>query len=71
MNAPEPLWTVKDVMAYLQVSRSWVYQRVERGEIPCRRLLGCVRFEPAAVRAWVAGDPKGHGQLLPFSKANP
>lgn len=51
--APEPLWTVADVASFLQVSRSWVYQRVAGDEIPHLRFAGHVRFEPDAVRAFV------------------
>jgi excisionase family DNA binding protein len=55
----EGLWTVKDVAAYLQLSRSWVYQRAELGELPCIRLGGALRFEPEAIRRWLAKQRGG------------
>jgi excisionase family DNA binding protein len=38
----------------LSTSRSWIYSRVERGEIPHVRIGGLVRFDPAQIKAWVA-----------------
>lgn len=50
---------LKDVSwlaAYLQVSKSWVYQAVASGVIPCVRIGALVRFDPAVIRAWVNGE---------------
>lgn len=44
------LWTAADVAAYLKVSRSWVYHRVEAGLLPYLRVGGLIRFDPAAIR---------------------
>jgi excisionase family DNA binding protein len=46
----EALWDANDVAAYLKVSKTWVYQRVEAGLIPYHRIGGLVRFEPDAIR---------------------
>ncbi len=51
----ESLWTVVEVAAYLKVSKSWVYHRVAAGELPYLKIGNLVRFEPAAVRAFVVG----------------
>jgi len=48
------LWTVTEVAAFLKVSRSWVYHRLESGLLPHIRLGGLVRFEPSAIRAHVS-----------------
>lgn len=48
----ENLWDVRRVAQFLGVSRSWVYQRVERGLMPCLRVGGLVRFKPSVVKAW-------------------
>jgi excisionase family DNA binding protein len=48
----EPLWTVAQVAAYLQASRSWVYHQSECGRLPSLRIGGLLRFSPAAVRAY-------------------
>ena len=46
------LWDALDVARFLKTSRSWVYMRVERAEIPHLRIGGLIRFEPARVREW-------------------
>lgn len=52
----EGLWDAKDVATFLKVSRSWVYERAQKGELPCRRIGALLRFEPEAIRAWVRGE---------------
>jgi excisionase family DNA binding protein len=58
----EPLWDAGDVARYLKSSRSWVYHAAERGELPCLRIGGLLRFEPHAVRGFARGEkpPTGH-----------
>jgi excisionase family DNA binding protein len=51
-----PLWDVNQVAEVMNVSKSWVYQRVEMGLIPHVRLGGLVRFEPEAIRKFVRHD---------------
>jgi len=48
----ERLWTVKDVATYLGVSKSWVYQHAEAGDLPCLRVGALLRFDPDAIRTW-------------------
>ena len=50
------LWDANDVASYLKASRSWVYQKAEAGLLPCLRLGGLLRFEPAQVKSWARGD---------------
>ena len=54
------LWNPSDVAAFLQVSRSWVYQKAEAGLMPVIRLPGSslLRFDPDLVRAFARGDWK-------------
>jgi predicted DNA-binding transcriptional regulator AlpA len=49
------LWDANDVAGYLKASRSWVYHRAEAGELPCFRVHGLLRFDPATIRAFVRG----------------
>jgi len=49
----DALWDVKRMARHLGASVSWVYKAVERGTLPCIRIGAMVRFEPAAVRAWL------------------
>ena len=51
---PETLWTVAEVAAFLKVSRSWVYHRLESGLLPHIRVGALVRFDPAAIRAHIS-----------------
>jgi len=53
---PEPLWTVKEVMQYLQASKAWVYSASASGSLPSLRIGGLLRFDPAVVQAWAHGE---------------
>jgi hypothetical protein len=59
-GARSGLWNPTDVAAFLQVSRSWVYQKAEAGLLPVIRLPGSslLRFDPDLVRAFARGDWK-------------
>jgi excisionase family DNA binding protein len=51
--------TLKDVewlAAYLNVSKSWVYQACASGVVPCVRIGALLRFDAAAIEAWVRGE---------------
>lgn len=52
----EARWDANDVAAYLKVSRSWVYQRADSGELPCVRIGALLRFDPDAIRAYGRGE---------------
>ncbi len=65
-NVPvEPLWTVKDVAAYLRTSTSWVYSHADDGTIPSVRIGGLRRFQPDAIRAYARGEWKP-STVIPF-----
>jgi predicted DNA-binding transcriptional regulator AlpA len=58
-NAPLPpeneLWDLRAAARFLKMSTSWVYKRVEDGILPVTRVNGySLRFDPAALREWVA-----------------
>jgi excisionase family DNA binding protein len=59
------LWDANDAANYLKVSRSWVYQRAEAGLLPCLRVGGLLRFDPATVRAFARGEVQPP-KVLPF-----
>lgn len=54
-SGTEPLWDVKDLARYLHASRSWAYKAAERKIIPSVRIGSLLRFEPKAIREYVAG----------------
>lgn len=50
----EPLWTVQDVAAYLRIPPSTIYQwRCKQYGPPARRIGRYLRFDRAAVIAWL------------------
>lgn len=55
-EAYERLWDASEVADYLGVSRSWVYERANAGDLPVLRVGGLLRFEPAAIRAYARGE---------------
>ena len=55
----EMLWDVRSLASYLNVSTSWVYQRVATRTIPCMHLGAAVRFIPEDIRAWLRGERGG------------
>jgi excisionase family DNA binding protein len=59
------LWDANDAAHYLKVSRSWVYQRAEAGLLPCLRVGGLLRFDPAMVRAFARGQVQP-SKVVPF-----
>ena len=52
------LLTVNDVMSLLGVSRSWTYEAAARGELPCIRLGGMLRFDPDEIDRWLRQLPR-------------
>ena len=63
--ASEPLWTVKQVAAYLQASPSWVYMHADDGTLPSVKIGGLRRFHPEAIRAYARGEWKP-APVVPF-----
>ncbi|MES1206011.1 MAG: helix-turn-helix domain-containing protein [Pseudomonadota bacterium] len=64
-DACDELWDANGVARYLKVSRSWVYQKTEEGTLPCLRVGGLIRFDPAAVRAFARRDTR-QAKVVPF-----
>ena len=62
MNTAEQLrnrlWDAREAANFLKVSRSWIYARVERDEMPYIRVGGLIRFVPSQLRDWtLTKDP--------------
>lgn len=60
----EGLWDANDVGRYLKVSRSWIYARVQSGELPHRRIGALIRFEPDVIRAYARGEAKAASPVV-------
>ncbi|MER6590789.1 helix-turn-helix domain-containing protein [Micromonospora purpureochromogenes] len=55
--APEPLWEIEDVSAYLRVPVQTLYQwRKRKYGPPAARVGRHLRYDPDAVRAWFANQ---------------
>lgn len=54
----EPLWDARDAARYFKVSRSWIYHRAERGDLPSLRVGGLLRFRPRDLRAYAEGSER-------------
>ena len=69
-SRPEGLWDARDVAAYLNVSRSWVYMHAEAGTLPSARIGGLRRFLPDQIRAYARGETVRSGAVvsLPTSR---
>jgi predicted DNA-binding transcriptional regulator AlpA len=53
------LWRIQHAARFLKMSPSWIYKRVERGELPCVRVNGwALRFVPAQLREWAESQGK-------------
>lgn len=50
------LLTLDEVVAWLRVPRSWIYERTRKGQIPHLKLGKYLRFHRQAVEAWLAGQ---------------
>jgi excisionase family DNA binding protein len=61
-------WTAQDLAAVLQVASGTVYTWVSQGRLPAQRVNGCLRFDPADVRAWLDGQRRSIPPL-PFESA--
>jgi len=54
------------VAAFLNVSRSWVYQATSSGALSCLRIGAAVpRFDPEVIRKWVRGETSALSVKLP------
>lgn len=49
----EPLWTAKEVAAYLRCSQNWVYLHAAAGTLPHVKVEGLLRFVPEDIRSFV------------------
>jgi excisionase family DNA binding protein len=48
----DELLTVEELMAWLKVTRRWVYDQVARGAIPVRRVGRFLRFHRGDILEW-------------------
>lgn len=62
-DAHEPLWTLQETVAYLQISESAMYRNLKKGKIPGLRIAGGLwRFKKSDLDAWMAEKDVTNGQ---------
>jgi excisionase family DNA binding protein len=52
-DGEESLFTVKTLAEYLQVSQQWVYERIQRHEIPYIKMGKFPRFKKSDIHRWL------------------
>jgi excisionase family DNA binding protein len=56
-SRPDPLWTIEDVASYLRLPVQTLYQwRRKNVGPPAKKCGRHLRYDPAAVQRWVAGE---------------
>ncbi len=61
----ERAWKTKDVADFLQASESWVRHAAANGKLPCTKIGGLLRFDPAEIRALVEHRDRESARVLP------
>ena len=46
--------TIKDLSTRLNIKPSTLYAWAAQGKIPCRKIYGLIRFDPAEIDRWLA-----------------
>lgn len=65
MSNDEGLKDVAWVAQFLAMSKSWVYEAVAAGVLPCIRIGAALRFDAETIRAWARGERDGKIVTLP------
>jgi excisionase family DNA binding protein len=55
ISLDNPLLNAGQVAELLAVRRSWVYEAVRSGQLPCLRVGRHIRFKRAMLEDWLAG----------------
>lgn len=68
----DSLWTAADVAAWAKLSKSWVYQHAAAGVIPCLKIGGLLRFDPAVVKKFfLSGGVVAERKVIPLNPKAP
>ena len=59
------LLTVKELEEFLNVPKSWIYDRTYRGEIPHFKLGKLLRFDLEKIKEWLKANEKGSDLKTP------
>ncbi len=65
---PEGLWPAERVAAFLDCSKSWVYDAAAAGRIPSLHVAGMLRFDPRAIRALAQAQTGARGRVLSLKR---
>jgi hypothetical protein len=61
----ERVWKTKDVAEFLQASESWVRHAAAEGRLPCMKIGGLLRFDPAEIRGLFERGHRDPARVLP------
>lgn len=53
------LWTVPEVADFLRLHPKTIYDMAARGDLPCLRIGGRLRFDPSDIATWVSARKEG------------
>jgi excisionase family DNA binding protein len=53
------LWTAQEVAAFLRLNEQTVRRMAARGDLPCVRVGGGLRFVPSDITRWVSARKEG------------
>jgi excisionase family DNA binding protein len=59
------LLTIKDLAKQLQIKPSTLYAWAAQGKIPCHKINGLVRFNPAEIDRWMSLFVNGPASPIP------
>lgn len=63
----DTLWTADDVATFSKTSRSWVYQKAAAGLLPCLKVGGLLRFDPAAIKKFFLNGGTAERKVIPLN----
>lgn len=63
----EKLWTAVDVARWASASRSWVYEHAASGVLPCLKIGGLLRFDPAEVKRFFLSGGPAERKFIPLN----
>ena len=63
MNTDQRFLTVEQLAEWLQVPKSWVYDRTYRDEIPHYKLGNHLRFDVIVIEKWLKERARGFSKI--------
>lgn len=55
-HLPDKLWTVEETASFLNMSEKALRRRIERDQVPYRKVGTSIRFDPVELYRWTEPD---------------